>query len=127
MIVDKRPVNLDLTTIRFPITAIVSILHRISGVGLFVLAPVIVWFWTLALSDSTSFATVSAWMQSGGVKFIVWLFLSALAYHLIAGIKHLIMDLGYGEEVASAQRAAYISLASFVGLAIIGGIWLWQV
>ena len=123
----NRPVNLDLTTIRFPLTAIASILHRISGVGLFVLAPLIIWFWSLSLRDASGFASVSALIQSAGIKVLLWLFLAALFYHLVAGIKHLLMDWGYGEEIASANRATIVSLTIFVLLIVFAGVWLWQV
>ena len=123
----NRPVNLDLTTIRFPLTAIASILHRISGVGLFVLAPLIIWFWSLSLRDASGFVSVSALIQSAGIKVLLWLFLAALFYHLVAGIKHLFMDWGYGEEIASANRATVVSLTIFVLLIVFAGVWLWQV
>ena len=123
----NRPVNLDLTTIRFPLTAIASILHRISGVGLFVLAPLIIWFWSLSLRDASGFVSVSALIQSTGIKVLLWLFLAALFYHLVAGIKHLLMDWGYGEEIASANRATVVSLTIFVLLIVFAGVWLWQV
>ena len=123
----NRPVNLDLTTIRFPLTAIASILHRISGVGLFVLAPLIIWFWSLSLRDASGFASVSALIQGAGIKLLLWLFLAALFYHLVAGIKHLLMDWGYGEEIASANRATIVSLTIFILLIIFAGVWLWQV
>ena len=117
-------VNLDLTTIHFPITAIASILHRISGVALFLLTPLVIWLWAQTLLSAAGSAQVQALTQSFWMKFLLWAFLSSLIYHLIAGVKHLFLDLGFGESIAAARLGAQLSLALFAVLAVLAALWL---
>ena len=120
----KHPVNLNLLSIKFPITAITSILHRLSGVFLFLLIPIILYIWSYSLTSSLHFANVQAWLGSWGVKILLWLLLAALIYHLVAGIRHLIMDLGYGESKTSGPRGARAVLIVSVILFVLGVILL---
>lgn len=120
----QRPVNLDLRTIKLPITAYASILHRISGVILFVALVIALFLLDRSLSDPEGFATVKSWMSNFFVKFIVWGMLSALIYHLVAGIRHLIMDLGIGETLEGGRFGAKIVLIVSVILIVIAGVWI---
>ncbi len=107
----QRPVNLDLQTIRFPITAIASILHRVSGVITFVAVGILLWLLGTSLSSPEGFLTAASIMDSFFVKFIMWGILTALAYHVVVGIRHLMMDFGYPDETLEAgKRSAKISL-----------------
>ncbi len=67
-----RPVNLDLQTIRFPLTAIASILHRVSGVITFVSVAILLWLLSLSLSSPEGFATAANIVDSFFVKFVLW-------------------------------------------------------
>lgn len=98
----QRPVNLDLQTIRFPITAIASILHRVSGVITFVAVGILLWLLGTSLSSPEGFLTAASIMDSFFVKFIMWGILTALAYHVVVGIRHLMMDFGYLDETLEA-------------------------
>lgn len=120
-----RPVNLRLTTMKFPMTAIVSILHRVSGLILFLFLPFLLWVFSLSLSSAESFATVQSYFQDTSIKFLVWVFLSGLVYHLFAGIRHLIMNFGIGESLKGGRIGATIVIALAAIIAIILGIWLW--
>ena len=91
---DTRPVNLDLTTVKFPLPAITSILHRISGVALFFGIGVVLYLLQLSLESEAGFERVTELFRATPVKLVVWLILTGLLYHLIAGIKHLLMDWG---------------------------------
>lgn len=122
----KKPVNLDLMTIRFPITAIVSILHRISGVILFLVIPGLLMLLSVSLRSQYDFNNLVIKLQAPGVKFVTFLILAALIYHFIAGIRHLIMDLGFGEEKRSGKVGARIVLAISIVIMVIVGAWLWQ-
>ena len=120
-----RPVNLDLTTLRFPITAIASILHRVSGVVLFFGSFVLMALLGMSLDDEAGFADALALLDNSFVRFIVWGVLAALAYHFVAGLKHLFMDMGYGETLESGPLFAKISMASAVVLMGLAGVWVW--
>jgi len=120
----QRPVNLDIRTIKLPITAYASILHRISGVILFVSLVIALFLLDRSLSSPVGFAEVKSWMSNFFVKFIVWGMLSALIYHVVAGVRHLIMDLGYGETLESGRLGAKVVLIISVILIIIAGVWI---
>ena len=122
----QRPVNLDLRTIRFPITAIASILHRVSGVITFVAVGILLWLLGTSLSSPEGFLTASSIMSSFFVKFIIWGILTALAYHAVGGIRHMLMDTGYLEETLEAgKRSATISFVITVVLSLLAGVLVW--
>lgn len=121
----QRPVNLDLFTIKFPITAITSILHRISGVLLFLLIPLFLWMLSASLGDSVRFAALQDLLSCFVSKLLLLSFLAALFYHLLAGIRHLLMDAGWGEELVQARASARGLIVLTVIFVLLAGIWLW--
>ncbi|GAB1260126.1 succinate dehydrogenase, cytochrome b556 subunit [Aurantivibrio plasticivorans] len=122
---DKRPVNLDLTTIKFPITALVSITHRVTGVALFAGIAVMLWALQGSLESEEGFIAVKEALTSPLCKFIGWAVLAALAYHLVMGVRHLIMDFGYGETLESGRLGAQIAVVIAVVLIVLAGVWVW--
>ncbi len=121
----SRPVNLDLQTIHFPITAIASILHRISGVIMFVALGILLWLLSISLSSPLGYEQASDIVSGFFVKFILWGILTALAYHIAGGIRHLIMDMGYFEELESGNQSAKVAFAATAVLSILAGILVW--
>jgi len=101
---NKRPVNLDIGTIKLPITSYVSILHRVSGVVLFFAVGIFLWMLESSLASEQSFNDLGAMLSNPVCQFIIWGSLAALAYHAVAGIRHLIMDFGVGEDSFYAGR-----------------------
>ncbi len=120
-----RPVNLDLSTISFPLTAITSIIHRISGVIFFVAAAFAVWFLQASLGSPAGFDRAMAAADHWLAKLIIWGSLSALAYHFVAGIKHLVMDLGFGETLEGGHRWSVATVAVSIVLIVLAGVWVW--
>lgn len=125
VLVNTRPVFLDLGKMRFPIMAIASILHRISGFVLFLFIIFILWALHCSLHSEQGFASVQALFALAWMKVIIWLFVSALIYHLLAGVRHLLMDLGLGETLAGARMTAWSVIISSIVLAICLGVYLW--
>ncbi|MDN2481723.1 succinate dehydrogenase cytochrome b556 subunit [Vibrio astriarenae] len=121
----SRPVNLDLQTIRFPITAIASILHRVSGVITFVAVGILLWLLSTSLQSPVGFMQASDIVDGFFVKLILWGILTALAYHIVGGIRHLIMDLGYFEELESGALTAKVSFAVTGVLSLLAGVLVW--
>ena len=121
----KRPVNLDISTIHFPIPAIASIVHRISGIIAFVGIAFLLYGLDLSLSSQADFSAVADVMGHPLAKLVVWGTLSALAYHLVAGIRHLIMDMGVGETLEGGRLSAKITFAVSIVLIILLGVWIW--
>lgn len=122
---DKRPVNLDIGTIRLPITAYVSILHRISGAVSFAAAAILLWMLHASLSSEASFAQLQVCLTSVWAKLVLWAVLAALIYHTVAGIKHLIMDAGIGETLQGGRVGSVIALVTAIVLILLTGAWLW--
>jgi succinate dehydrogenase / fumarate reductase cytochrome b subunit len=121
----QRPVNLDLTTIHFPAAAISSILHRISGVIMLVAVGMLVWALATSLQSAEGFAMVQGLFSSFVAKFIAWGILTALGYHLLAGVRHMFMDQGYFEEIKSGSISAQIVFVLAAALSVLAGVWLW--
>jgi succinate dehydrogenase / fumarate reductase cytochrome b subunit len=122
---NHRPKNLNLLTISMPIPAIVSILHRISGIILFLAIPLLLWGLRLSLQSEQDFISVHQFLTTPIMKFIIWGCLSAFFYHFVAGIRHLLMDIHIGEELKSGRLTAYLTLGISGILIILTGIWLW--
>lgn len=122
---DKRPVNLDLTTIKFPIPALASISHRIAGVVLFVAVPILLWMLDRSLASPESFAEMKELLDTGPAWFVLFGILAALAYHFVAGIKHLIMDWGIGETLEGGRRFAIAGFIIAAVLMVLAGVWVW--
>lgn len=120
----NRPVNLDISSIKFPITAVVSILHRISGVILFFIVAVGLWALQLSLSTAAGFQTLVTALQQGYVRGLIWLMLMALSYHLIAGIRHLLMDLGLGKSLEGGRLGAKLVFILFILASGLLAAWL---
>lgn len=121
----KRPVNLDLRTIKFPIVAIGSILHRISGFILFFFIPVCLWGLQTSLRSPDSYASLANCLSNPILAFIIWAFVAALIYHLLAGIRHLLMDLGIGETLRGARGSVVFVFILAIVLIVLAGVWLW--
>lgn len=121
----SRPIHLDLTTIHFPIPAIASILHRVAGVITFVSIGILLWLLSVSLSSPAGFVEASQFVNGFFVKFILWGIITALAYHLVGGIRHLIMDLGFCEELVAGRMTAKVSFIVTIVLSLLAGVWLW--
>ena len=122
---DQRPRNLDFSTLRLPLAAIASILHRISGVFIFAGVAVLLYLLGESLSSEAGFSQVGQWMDTPVVKLVVWAVLAGLLYHLVAGIKHLLMDMGYGETLEGSQLSAKLVIIVSAIAIILAGVWLW--
>ncbi len=78
-----------------------------------------------SLASEEGFAEVKACLTSPFAKLVTWGLLSALLYHLVAGVRHLIMDLGIGETLEGGKLGSKIVLAVSVVLIVLVGVWVW--
>ncbi|MBT8086349.1 MAG: succinate dehydrogenase, cytochrome b556 subunit [Woeseia sp.] len=117
-----RPLSPHLSIYRWPITMTLSILHRTSGIAMAVGLIAFAW-WLLALASGAAefrqFADLAASLP-GQVALMGWL--AAFFYHLANGIRHLVWDLGYGFELATANASAWFVLILTVVLT--AGYWV---
>ena len=121
---DNRPVNLNLLTISLPIIGLSSILHRISGLIIFLAFPLIVWLFSISLESEESFSYLQNQFQQLVVfKIIIFLLFIGFLYHVLAGIRKLLADtFGIGETLKSGNLISWvvfgltflISLAFFI-------------
>ena len=117
--------NFNLFTIRYPFTAIISILHRLSGIFVFLLIPFLLWMLDVATGSSLGFDHIRTVLTNPATKLTLWFILVALWYHLLAGIRHLLMDIGIGESLKSGRLSGGITIVITIVVAISMGIWLW--
>ncbi|MFY7697510.1 MAG: succinate dehydrogenase, cytochrome b556 subunit [Legionella sp.] len=122
---DKRPVNLDLGSLKYPVTAIVSILHRISGLVLFLSFPFVLYALSLSLHSQEAFIALQLQLLQPFYRLLVWLFAAALIYHLIAGVRHILMDLGFSESLQAGRQSAFVVIVLTAVLTLVAGVFIW--
>ncbi|BCR24726.1 succinate dehydrogenase, cytochrome b556 subunit [Aquipseudomonas alcaligenes] len=96
-----------------------------SGVILFLGIIVMLFALDKSLASEEGFAEVKACLTSPLAKLIVWGLLSALLYHLVAGVRHLIMDMGVGESLEGGKLGSKIVIAVSAVIIVLVGVWIW--
>lgn len=117
-----RPTSPHWQIYRMPLTAYLSISHRITGVGLAVGLLVLEWWVTAAALGETRYATVMGFLGSWFGQLCLLGFSFALFFHLCNGVRHLVWDAGKGFELADTERANLIVLGAAVVLT--AGAWI---
>jgi len=121
----QRPVNLDLTTIKMHAAANASILHRVSGVITVFAIGILLWALSLSLSSAEEFTQVKTLLDGFFFKIIMLGIISALTYHMLGGIRHILMDMGHLEELDSSNASAKFIMVLWLILTVLVGVWLW--
>lgn len=114
----ERPVNLNLLVFRFPLAAIVSITHRITGVILFAGVAFALYAFDLAVASEQGFVAAKALVAHPLGMFVLLGLIATLTFHIVAGLKHLLMDFHVGDTV---EAAFYGSIAVIVLTIVITG------
>ncbi len=94
----------------FPITAITSIVHRITGIILFLSLPFFLYFFYLSIESNSSFVIAKSLCSKFYIKIFIYLFVFSFIYHFVTGLKHIIMDIGFFDEKKSGRVFAIVSL-----------------
>ena len=118
----SAPVYLDLLRIRFPVGAVTSFAHRISGVLLFIFLPFFIYLLDLSLQGPEGYAQAIAmlgndWLRLGSAA-IAW----SLFHHLLSGIRFLLIDIEAGVDLKQARTSAW--LVNFAG-SVLTLVYLW--
>lgn len=121
----QRPVNLDITTIKFPLPALASITHRIAGIAIFIGMAFLIWGLGASLESEESFNALKECLGGFIPKLILWLILAGFIYHFVAGVRHLLMDLGYFETLEGAKVMAISVMVISAVLIVLAGVWVW--
>jgi succinate dehydrogenase / fumarate reductase cytochrome b subunit len=122
---NNRPKNLNLLTIRLPINALVSILHRVTGCVLFLILPLLLLTLQWSLSSEQSFATVKNILNSPFIKLVFFGFAWAFFHHFFAGLRHLAMDVHWMTTLMKARLTSKIVLVLGILTTILVAIKLW--
>ncbi|MFZ3175010.1 MAG: succinate dehydrogenase, cytochrome b556 subunit [Thiobacillus sp.] len=99
-----RPVYLNLLRIHLPLPGWVSILHRVSGVLLFAALPLGVWALSVSLADEAGFQRIADRVTHPLAKSVLLLLIWAFVHHLLAGLRHLALDVHWGVELRHARQ-----------------------
>jgi succinate dehydrogenase / fumarate reductase cytochrome b subunit len=113
----------DLPTYRLPAAGFVSILHRISGLVMFLLLPLLVWMFDTSVSSEISFAKFKAAFNVGVgfvpgivVQLVALVLIWAYLHHLIAGVRHIYMDARHAVSKEFGKSSAIVTLVLSLGL-----------
>lgn len=120
-----RPKFLNLAEIKLPVPGFASILHRVSGAGLFLMLPLLIWLLDLSLRSADSFQSLTAVTGNPLVKLILIGLLWAFLHHFCMGIRLLLIDIHVGVEKAAARASAKAVFAVSLALTLILGAKLW--
>ncbi|WP_455205445.1 succinate dehydrogenase, cytochrome b556 subunit [Kaarinaea lacus] len=120
---NKRPVYLNLLEIHFPVTAVVSIAHRISGVLLCLLLPVLLYLFALSIKNEQGFLQVTLLLDHPVMKLLAIAVAWALAHHLFAGVRFLLLDIDVGITKSTARNSAWmVHIAAAAVTAVLAGV-----
>ena len=121
----QRPVYIDVVKTRLPIHGIVSILHRVSGVGLFICLPLLLCLFAGTLSTEEAFNQYQSLVSNPIIKLLLLGLLWAYLHHFLAGIRFLFLDVHKGLELNTARTTAKLVFAAALILTVILGALLW--
>lgn len=116
--------DLHLLSYYFPPMAIVSFLHRISGILLVTAIPAWIYIFGLSVHDAQSFEAVRQGFSLAWVKGLMLIGVWSLIHHFMAGCRFLLLDFGVGKSLAVARGSAMVVLMLSLGFTLLVGIWL---
>jgi succinate dehydrogenase / fumarate reductase cytochrome b subunit len=124
----ERPKNLDLRSLalKLPLPGRLSILHRLSGVGLFLMLAPLLWLFQASVTSPESFECFARIAAHPGAKLLFAGLIWAFLHHFCAGIRFLLLDVHVGVDLPAARRSAVIVFAVSLTLTVIlWGVLLW--
>lgn len=121
----NRPKNLNLFTIRLPINAVVSILHRVSGMALFVVLPALLWALNASVQSERSYIELGLTLQHWLVKLLLIALSWAFFHHFYAGLRHLAMDVHWMTSLQKARFSSRLVFVFVVFTVAIFAVWVW--
>lgn len=121
----QAPRFLNLFRIRFPVGAVASIAHRVSGVLLLVALPLLANALEESLRSEADYAALLRMSRTPWSALALVVLVWAAAHHVLAGIRHLLMDLGIGSRLARARASAWAVLGAAAILAALAAFRGW--
>jgi succinate dehydrogenase / fumarate reductase cytochrome b subunit len=118
----ERPLSPHLQIYRWPLPMLMSILHRITGGGLYVGTLLMVWWLVAAGSGPNAYATFGTFINSIFGRLILFGYTWALLHHMLGGIRHFVWDLGYGFGPEEREWLVRANLVGSIALTVL--LWL---
>jgi succinate dehydrogenase / fumarate reductase cytochrome b subunit len=118
------PVFLDLRRIRFPVGAVTSIAHRVSGVLMFLGFPLLIYLLDLSLQGPAGFERAAEYLQCTTLRVASTVIAWSVFHHLFSGMRFLLIDIGSGVNLQQARRSAWLVNIAGVAMAL---AYLWWV
>src|SRR5437868_9321378 len=115
----ERPLSPHMQIYRWPLPMIISIVHRITGAGLYFGTLLLVWWLVAAGQGPNAYSKVSAFIGSLFGRVILFGYTWALIHHMLGGIRHLIWDSGHGFGAQEREWLVVANLVGSIGLTII--------
>lgn len=116
------PKSLNLFQIRFPVGAIASIGHRVSGVLLFVSLPPLALSLDRSLRSEAEFEALRSLVSTPALAVLVIVMVWAAAHHVLAGVRHLLMDIGVGSRLDQARTSAWTAIVAALAIALAAAV-----
>ena len=120
-----RPKYLNLVQIRLPVPGLVSIMHRVSGAALFLFIPFLLTLFEMSLDSPQTYARFKGVAGHWAIKLILIGLAWAYLHHLLAGVRHLALDLHYGSDLAPARATSWAVLAGGIVLTAAFAVLIW--
>lgn len=120
-----RPKHLNLFVIKQPLPAIISILHRVSGVFLFLFLALLLWLLQESLASPTSFENMRAIAAQPLMKLAIIVMVWSYLHHLFAGLRHLAFDLHIGGELGVARASSAAVMVASLALTAVAAVAIW--
>ena len=108
----KRPVHLTLTKRRLPVGGVMSIIHRLTGVLMFVSIPLLIYLLDCSLISAQGFAEAVHLLHTPLGKLMLFGLMWSLMHHLLAGIRYLLIDVDLGVDKATARMTALLVIVA---------------
>jgi len=115
----ERPLSPHLLIYRWPLPMVMSILHRITGAGLYFGTLLMAWWLMAAAAGPNPYANYAAFMSSFFGRLLLFGYTWALLHHMLGGVRHLIWDTGHGLSAAERERLSLATVLGSVSLTII--------
>ena len=123
-----RNIRIDqILSYRLPAAGIMSILHRISGAGLFLVLPFLIYLLQLSLDSETAYSKISILLSNPLIFFIMSGVIWSIIHHFFAGIRHLLLDMHLGLSNKSAGRWGVLIISVSVALAFIFSLGMFDI
>ena len=124
MMIKKRPKHLALHKIKLPLPGLISILHRVSGLLLFVSLPLILWMFQASLRSIETYTQLINILQYPLSKLFLLGLIWAFFHHFCAGIRYLAIDLHIVSSLAKARSSSWWVLGVSLLFTVVIGAWL---